>query len=175
MAKLGPETSEIINRLRQEAFYIVDEATALEFKIFDRFGETELLLSYMDEMKNVAEETISLLSRLSTLQLQVARSQPTAAPVRLEMLEQAIQRTLIRIPALERSSQDGMEFSMTQQPRIPDSATSKRLLDNLRRSRLELAESNLELAEISALLEDDLRLQQLKRVRSSLQNNPERI
>jgi hypothetical protein len=52
-----------------------------------------------------------------------------------------------------------MEFSMTQQPRIPDSATSKRLLDNLRRSRLELAESNLELAEISALLETDLRQQ----------------
>jgi hypothetical protein len=48
---------------------------------------------------------------------------------------------------------------MTQQPRIPDSATSKRLLDNLRRSRLELAESNLELAEISALLETDLRQQ----------------
>jgi hypothetical protein len=45
MAKLGPETSEIINRLRQKAFDIVDEATALEFKIFDRFGETELVLS----------------------------------------------------------------------------------------------------------------------------------
>jgi hypothetical protein len=63
---------------------------------------------------------------------------------------------------------------MTLQPRIPDSATSKRLLDNLRRSRLELAESNLELAEISALLEDDLRRQQLKRVRGSLQSNTER-
>jgi hypothetical protein len=71
-------------------------------------------------------------------------------------------------------SQDGMEFSMTLQPRIPDAATSKRLLDNLRRSRLELAESNLELAEISALLENDLRQQQLKRVRGSLQNNTER-
>jgi hypothetical protein len=62
-------------------------------------------------------------------------------------------------------SQDGMEFSMTQQLRIPDSATSKRLLDNLRRSRLELAESNFELAEISALLENDLSQQQLKRVK----------
>jgi hypothetical protein len=68
-----------------------------------------------------------------------------------------------------------MEFSMTQQPRIPDSAISKRLLDNLRRSRLALAESNLELAEISALLENDLRQQQLKRVRGSLHNNTERV
>jgi hypothetical protein len=64
---------------------------------------------------------------------------------------------------------------MTQQPHIPDSATSKRLLDNLRRSRLALAESNLELAEISALLENDLRQQQLKRVRGSLHNNTERV
>jgi hypothetical protein len=64
---------------------------------------------------------------------------------------------------------------MTLQPRIPDSATSKRLLDNLRQSRLELAESNLELAEISALLENDLRQQQLKRVKGSLRNNSERV
>ncbi len=64
---------------------------------------------------------------------------------------------------------------MTLQPRIPDSATSKRLLDNLRRSRLELAESNLELAEISASLESDLRQQRLNRVRGSLQNNTERV
>jgi hypothetical protein len=106
MAKLGPETTEIINRLRQEAFDIVDEATALEFKIFDRFGETEQVFSYMAEMKNVSEEAITLLSRLSTLQLQVAQSQPTAAPAMLELLEQAIQRTLVRIPALERSIQE---------------------------------------------------------------------
>ena len=113
MAKLGPETSEIINRLKQEALDIVDEATAIEFKIFDRFGETELVLSYMDEMKNVAEEAIALLSRLSTLQLQVAQSQPAAAPAMLELLEQAIQRTLVRIPALERSIQEvKMEWNL---------------------------------------------------------------
>jgi hypothetical protein len=57
---------------------------------------------------------------------------------------------------------------MNQQPRIPDPATSKRLLENLRRSRLELAESNLELAEVSALLERELRMQRLNRVRHTL-------
>jgi hypothetical protein len=57
---------------------------------------------------------------------------------------------------------------MNQQPRIPDPATSKRLLENLRRSRLELAESNLELAEVSALLERELRMQRLNRVRRTL-------
>ncbi|MGA7934069.1 MAG: hypothetical protein WCA35_11025 [Kovacikia sp.] len=73
--------------LKQEALDIVDEATEIEFKIFDQFGETELVLSYIDEMKNVAEEAIALLSRLSTLQLQVAQSQPAAAPDMLELLE----------------------------------------------------------------------------------------
>jgi hypothetical protein len=106
MAKLGAKTTEMINRLKQESIDIVDEATAIEFKIFDRFGETEQVLSYMDEMKNVTEEAIALLSRLSTLQLQVAQSQPAAAPAMLELLEQAIQRTLVRIPALERSIQE---------------------------------------------------------------------
>jgi hypothetical protein len=57
---------------------------------------------------------------------------------------------------------------MNPQPRIPDPATSKRLLENLRRSRLELAESNLELAEVSALLERELRVQRLNRVRRTL-------
>jgi hypothetical protein len=57
---------------------------------------------------------------------------------------------------------------MNQQPRIPDPATSRRLLENLRRSRLEWAESNLEFAEVSALLERELRMQLLNRVRLTL-------
>lgn len=57
---------------------------------------------------------------------------------------------------------------MTKQPRIPDPETSKRLLANLRRTRLELAETNLELAQISAMLEQELVEQRLKRVRRSL-------
>jgi hypothetical protein len=59
---------------------------------------------------------------------------------------------------------------MTKQLRIPDSETSKRLLANFRRTRLELAESNLERAEISALLENKIRQQQLSRVRRSLRD-----
>ena len=60
---------------------------------------------------------------------------------------------------------------MTKQPRIPDPETSKRLLANLRRTRLELAETNLELAQISAMLEHELAEQRLKRVRRSLNDS----
>ena len=59
---------------------------------------------------------------------------------------------------------------MNKQPRIPDAETSKGLLANLRRSRLEIVEINLQLDEISAKLEQELREQKLKRVRKSLAN-----
>ncbi|MGL5063386.1 MAG: hypothetical protein ACRC62_25680 [Microcoleus sp.] len=60
---------------------------------------------------------------------------------------------------------------MNKQPRIPDPETSKRLLANLRRTRLEVQEVNLELGEINAMLAEQLRQQRLNRVRQSLNNS----
>jgi hypothetical protein len=60
---------------------------------------------------------------------------------------------------------------MNKQPRIPDPETSKRLLANLRRSRMEVQEVNLELGEINAMLAEQLCEQRLKRVRRSLNNS----
>jgi len=41
MAKLPEETTETINSLKQQLLDIVDEATAVEFALFERFGETD--------------------------------------------------------------------------------------------------------------------------------------
>ncbi|MGB3263396.1 MAG: hypothetical protein WBA89_05510 [Microcoleus sp.] len=60
---------------------------------------------------------------------------------------------------------------MNKQPRIPDPETSKRLLANLRRTRLEVQEVNLELGEINAMLAEQQRLQRLNRVRRSLDSS----
>ena len=57
---------------------------------------------------------------------------------------------------------------MNKQPHIPDPETSKRLLANLHRTRMEVQEVNLELGEINAMLAEQLRQQKLKRVRQSL-------
>jgi hypothetical protein len=76
MAKLRSEITEVINRLKQESLEIVDKSTALELKIFERFGESEPTMSYMDEMKNVSEQAISSFSQLSSLQLQASYTQP---------------------------------------------------------------------------------------------------
>jgi len=59
---------------------------------------------------------------------------------------------------------------MTEQPRIPDEATRKRLLDNLRQSRLDLQEFGLQLDEVLAGLEKHIREQKLKRIERSRQN-----
>jgi hypothetical protein len=57
---------------------------------------------------------------------------------------------------------------MNKQPRIPDLATRQRLLTNLRRTHLEMQESNLELEEIIVKFEDRARQQKLARVRGAL-------
>lgn len=56
---------------------------------------------------------------------------------------------------------------MTDQPRVPDPETAKRLLVNLRRTHLEMEEFNLEIEEITTRLEHNIRQQRLKRVRQS--------
>ena len=57
---------------------------------------------------------------------------------------------------------------MKNNPQIPNPETSKRLLNNLRRTRLEVREVSLEIAEINARLEYDIRQKQLNRVRKTL-------
>jgi hypothetical protein len=106
MANLPPETTEIINNLKQQSLDIVDEALGVELTIFELLGETQQTLSYMDEMKNVADEAASSFSQLSTLQLQIAQAQPNATPDLLRLLSQAIGRTQARIPALGRSIEE---------------------------------------------------------------------
>ncbi len=57
---------------------------------------------------------------------------------------------------------------MNQQPPIPNAETSQRLLKNLRLTRLEMKEFNLELEEMSAQLAQELCQQKLKQVRLKL-------
>jgi hypothetical protein len=113
MAKIPREVTATINNLKQQALDIVEEASALESTLFEAFGETEATISYLDEMKSVADYAESSYSQLSTLQLQIAKAQPTAPPDILELLAQAIARTQARIPALERSIQEvKMEWNL---------------------------------------------------------------
>jgi len=59
---------------------------------------------------------------------------------------------------------------MTEQPRIPDEETRKRLCANLRKARLDLQEFGLQLEEVEALLDQQIREQKRKRIERSRQN-----
>lgn len=57
---------------------------------------------------------------------------------------------------------------MTSQPHIPDSETAKRLLANLRRSRLAMEAATLELEDITMQLENSSRQRRLLRLKKTI-------
>ena len=85
---------------------IVDEATAAEFFLFERFGETDSTIVVLDELKDIAEQAASSFSQLSNLQLRVADTQPSVPLGMLELLTKVIANTEQRVPALERSVEE---------------------------------------------------------------------
>lgn len=107
MAKLPEETTVTINSLKQQLLDILDNSTAAEFMLFERFGETETTMPILEELKSVAERLTSWFSRLVNLQLRyvIAQSQPTATFDMLKLLSEAIVRIQAEAPAMERSIQ----------------------------------------------------------------------
>jgi hypothetical protein len=59
---------------------------------------------------------------------------------------------------------------MTSQPHIPDPETAKRLLANLRRSRLAMEAATLELEDITMQLENSSRQRRLLRLKQAIQD-----
>jgi hypothetical protein len=57
---------------------------------------------------------------------------------------------------------------MINQPFIPDPSVDQRLLGNLRRARLEIEELGLQLDEVLARFDEEIRQQRLKRIQKSL-------
>lgn len=106
MAKLPEETTITINSLKQQLLNTVDDAIAGEFTLFERFGETERTIRYLNELKSVAERSTSWFSRLSSLEIRIASSQPTVPSDMLELLIQLFTRIQAEVPALERSVQE---------------------------------------------------------------------
>lgn len=57
---------------------------------------------------------------------------------------------------------------MTNQPLMPSPSVDARLLSNLRRARLEFEELGLQLEEVIARFDEEIRKQKLKRIQKSL-------
>jgi hypothetical protein len=57
---------------------------------------------------------------------------------------------------------------MTDQPLMPNSSVDRRLLGNLRRARLGMEEVGLQIDEVLARFDEEIRQQKLKRIQKSL-------
>jgi hypothetical protein len=107
MAKLPIEESEIIWTLKRQLLEIINTATAAEENLFSNHGETELTVAVLDdELKRVSERATPWFSRLSSLQVRIAESQPDIAFDMLDLLNRSIIQIQIEVPALERSIQE---------------------------------------------------------------------
>jgi hypothetical protein len=103
MAKLSPDISETIWRLKRQLADVIDNARSTEFFLFDTVGETERIIVYLDDLQNVAEQSTERFFQFLSLQIRIFNVQPYVPGDMLELVIQSIAITEARLPALEQS------------------------------------------------------------------------
>jgi hypothetical protein len=63
MAILPNNTSEIIWALKRQLADVIENARATEFALFDRFGETDQTIAYLEDLQSVAEQATERFSQ----------------------------------------------------------------------------------------------------------------
>ena len=102
--KLSDETLTLVFNLQRRLLQRINEATETEAIMFE-FGEEETFLE-LQQLQNVRERATSSYSRLYTLLLRVAESQPTATSATLDLLALSIEQAEATDAASEASVQD---------------------------------------------------------------------
>ena len=114
MAKLSLGTAQTIWDLQHQLLEIIDTAKTLELKLFEAFGETDRTIPYLDELQSIAQQGTERFTRFSTLQIRIANTQPPIPQNLLQIVEQSIETTQLKIPALKRSNQETIqEFNLS--------------------------------------------------------------
>lgn len=106
MAKLSPESKQLIINLKNQLLEIVDQAKAVEFAMLNRFGETAETLESLDQLTEIAIQAETRFSQLSNLEIRIAQSQPIISPNLLRFIEGVVDTTQVRIPTLLRSIEE---------------------------------------------------------------------
>jgi hypothetical protein len=91
MAKLPDPIITNIFTIQRRIIECIDSTTATEFRLFDRMGETAETSAELEEIQNIKERLLSSYSRLHTLLLRVAQSQPIAAADMLNLLYRSVE------------------------------------------------------------------------------------
>jgi hypothetical protein len=107
VAKLPKQTLIIILNLQQKLFEGIDAATAMEFLLFQQFGEIEATESDLEQLQNLRYRLADPYSRLCTLLLRVAEFQPIApTAMLLNLLDRAIEVGQTAVDAAQASVQE---------------------------------------------------------------------
>ncbi len=93
MAKLPNTTISSVFELQRRLIDTLDSVTDAEFKLFEQHGETVATIPELNELQNTKESLISFYSRLGTLMLRIAGSQPVATNDMLDLLYRSVEMT----------------------------------------------------------------------------------
>jgi hypothetical protein len=91
MAKLPDNILTDIFILIRRIIECIDATSALEFRLFQQWGETVETLPELEELQSIRERLLSPYSRLHTLVLKTAESQPAAPNDVLNLLYRAVE------------------------------------------------------------------------------------
>lgn len=92
MAKLSNGTLTLIFQLLRQLAEGVEDASATEWLLFERYGETERTIVELDELQSARERQRVSYSRLHSILLTVLEAQPVASNAMLDLLTQAIEQ-----------------------------------------------------------------------------------
>jgi hypothetical protein len=105
VAKLPDSVITDILTIQRRIIECIDSTTATEFWLFNGRGETAETLPELEELQNIKERLLSSYSRLHTLLLKVAQSQPAAEDM-LNLLYRASENGQATLDASFASLQD---------------------------------------------------------------------
>ncbi len=106
MAKLPAPIITNIFTLQRQIIESIDTTTALEFRLLEQIGETAETLPELEELQNIRERLLSPYSKLHTLVLKAAQSQPAVTNDVLNLLYQAIETGEATVSASNASLQE---------------------------------------------------------------------
>ena len=101
MADLPKETLAKIFSLQNQLFKIINDATATDFNLMEKYGETSATLPELEELQNIKERARDSCNRLFRLLLNIGEAQPAINPNTLELLYRAIEQADLTTNALK--------------------------------------------------------------------------
>jgi hypothetical protein len=103
MAKLSDELLNRIFTLQRQLAGQIEIASAIEWQLLDRYGETEETIAELNELYSVREKLTDRFTGLNNILLRILEIQPVAQEAMLNLLIQTIERTQETIDAAEAS------------------------------------------------------------------------